>query len=58
MEQIKDEYFKIGETVQLKGGNFRVVIKGFKSIGVNKMIETDYGDFNIDLIDKLNEQNT
>ena len=40
----------IGDTVQLKGTGFKVEIEGFTSINDQKMIQTKYGDFNVDLI--------
>ncbi len=43
---------RIGQEVKLKGTGFEVKINGFKTINDNKMICTDYGDFNIDLIDE------
>ena len=42
---------KIGDKVFIN--TLEVEIRGFKYIGHNKMIVTDYGEFNIDLITQM-----
>ena len=43
----------IGDQVQVKGTPLEFEIKGFKSINGNPMVESQYGDFHLDLIEKL-----
>jgi len=46
---MKKEDLKIGDKVIIHD-DFQVEIKGFKELVGYEMIETDWGDFNIDLI--------
>jgi len=48
------EELKIGDQVQVKGTPLEFEILGFTTIAGQKMAESTYGDFNIDLLEKLN----
>jgi hypothetical protein len=46
---------KIGDKAKLKNTEFEFIITGFTEINGQKMVCSDYGDFNIDLIDQQNQ---
>ena len=47
---------KVGDQVQVKGTPLEFEILGFAMIEGQDMAESKYGDFNIDLLEKLNTE--
>jgi len=50
--------FKKGDEVEVIGTGFIIEIEGFTEIGDQTMIQTHYGDFNIDLIKLVDNENS
>ncbi len=54
MERDKIE---IGDTIEIIGTDFKVEVTGFTEIAGSKMVSSKYGDFNIDLVKKISDEN-
>ena len=47
---------KVGDHARVIGTPLEFEVLGFTTINDNKMVESRYGDFNIDLVEKLNTE--
>ncbi|HPI81877.1 MAG TPA: hypothetical protein PK122_01450 [Candidatus Paceibacterota bacterium] len=50
------EKIKVGDTVKLKGVDFTFVVEGFSTVDGQKMVDSLYGSFNIDLVELVEKQ--